>query len=107
MMPDALSRFVKDLKRPILLGCLLGLPFAVVMLVVLQNWPIVGWVSVGIWIVLAHFWINHPLIKTIWMASFVGMILATIIWTRLPTQDRVIPGADKVRQHVWPWVHRS
>jgi hypothetical protein len=64
-------------QRPTLLGAVLGLPFAVVMLMVLEHWPTIGWVSVLIWIVLGHFWFNHPLIKTISMASLVGRVLAT------------------------------
>ncbi|MBL6612784.1 MAG: hypothetical protein ISP49_19305 [Reyranella sp.] len=109
MTREALSEILQYLRRrPLLLGGTLGLPFAVVMLVVSLYWPTVGWVSVGIWIILAHFWFNHSLIKTIWMASFVGMTLATIIWTRLPTQDSVPPGAaEKVRQHFWLWVHKQ
>ena len=107
MTREALSKTLQYLRqRPTLLGCVLGLPFAVGMLIVLENWPTVGWVSVIIWIVLGHFWVNHPLIKTIWMASFVGMILATAIWASVPNQDRVTLGADKVRQHFWPWVHK-
>jgi hypothetical protein len=67
-------------QRPVLLGCVLGLPLTVVILVVLKNWPTAGWVSVGIWIVLSHFWLNHPLGKTIWAASLVGMVLALMIF---------------------------
>ena len=81
MAQEKLAKTLQYLRlRPILLGCMLGLPLTVVILVVLEKWPTVGWVSVGIWIVLSHFWLNHPLGKTIWAASLVGMILALIIW---------------------------
>ena len=107
MTREALLKILQYLsQRPTLLGAVLGLPFAFIMLIVLENWPTVGWVSVIIWIVFGHFWMDHPLIKTIWMASFVGMILATAIWASVHTHDRVTLGADKVRQHLWPWGHR-
>jgi hypothetical protein len=82
MTQGKLEKALQNLRlRPVLLGCVLGLPLTVVILVVLKNWPTVGWVTVGIWIILGHFWLNRPLVKTIWVASFVGMILALIICT--------------------------
>src|SRR5215212_7445256 len=107
MIREALLKILQYLRqRPTLLGAVLGFPFAFVMLIVLEHWPTVGWVSVLIWIVLGHFWFNHPLIKTLSMASLVGMVLATAIWANEHTHDRVTLGADKVRQHLWPWGHR-
>ena len=93
-------------QRPMLLGAVLGLPFALVMLTVLEHWPTVGWASVIVGAILGHFWFNHPLIKTILIASLVGMVLATVIWANVHTHDRVTFDADKVRQRLWPWVHR-
>ena len=104
---EALSNALQYLRqRPTLLGAVLGLPFSVVMVIVLESWPAVGLAAVGIWMVLSHFWMNHPLIKTIWMASLVGVILAGTIWASVHTHDRVTLGGEKVRQHVWPWTHK-
>jgi hypothetical protein len=74
--PETLLQYLG--QRPVLLGCVLGLPLTIVILVVLKNWPTVGWVSVGIWIILSHFWLNRPLVKVVWAASLVGMVLALI-----------------------------
>jgi hypothetical protein len=101
MLKELLHDFT---SRPKFLGFSIGLVLAFVVWQLLENGYALGLLGIPIIILMSWWWIDRPIYTTICIALLVATGLGMMLWK--PTPHKWTLGAEKIRQHVWPWVHR-
>jgi MFS superfamily sulfate permease-like transporter len=106
-MPQGmLKQLLQDFtSRPKFLGFSIGLVLAFVVWRLLENGYALGLLGIPILILMSWWWIQKPIYTAICIAVYVATFLGLFLWKPHPP-DRVTLGAEKIRQHVWPWIHR-